>query len=323
MDLDPKEMEALLGDQQDGKGAPSQTVSSPVSDYDLCNPQVFNRAELSRIETCLSNFCRPLVAHLQSHLALPIAVELLDVRVTALRAVLESRPENDHVTRFRVGSGSSPAEVVWNGGFLALVVDRLMGGEGVVDESFVPTPIAQRIADLLTEALFTKVDEAFVQLLDLHTRWPTPADIELSRRVGLSDSIQLLRADFGVEGGEWNSRLVFHFPVDDIRIKVNVEEAEKSSERSSKEVQAGLPLFVATPLSISVRLGEGVISGSDLLDLKAGDVFLLDRNVGDSVDVAVEDHIVFAASLGRDGKKIAVQIRAGDAEKADGPPLVK
>lgn len=86
------------------------------------------------------------------------------------------------------------------------------------------------------------------------------------------------------------------------------EEKEVQSSPASGKLEVDLKAVYDVPLSISVVLGKAVMKVNQLVKLTRGSVVELDRKVGESVDVFVNDRLVAKGEIVLIENKIGVTL---------------
>lgn len=74
------------------------------------------------------------------------------------------------------------------------------------------------------------------------------------------------------------------------------------------ETQASTPADTLRdiPVQISVGLGKASVSLGTLMSMKKGDILTLDKQVGDPVDIFVNNHLVAQGELTMNGEQFGV-----------------
>lgn len=86
------------------------------------------------------------------------------------------------------------------------------------------------------------------------------------------------------------------------------EKEVKSEVTGSSNAEVDLKAVYDVPLSISVVLGKAVMKVNQLVKLTRGSVVELDRKVGESVDVFVNDRLVAKGEIVLIENKIGVTL---------------
>lgn len=86
------------------------------------------------------------------------------------------------------------------------------------------------------------------------------------------------------------------------------EEKEVQSSPAAGKTEVDLKAVYDVPLSISVVLGKAIMKVNQLVKLTRGSVVELDRKVGESVDVFVNDRLVAKGEIVLIENKIGVTL---------------
>ena len=76
-----------------------------------------------------------------------------------------------------------------------------------------------------------------------------------------------------------------------------LEEADKAASKSTSEDGSNIDAILGVKLDVRIVLGRTRLPISELLSLTKGSVIELDRKVGDSVDVMINDRVVARGDL--------------------------
>ena len=71
------------------------------------------------------------------------------------------------------------------------------------------------------------------------------------------------------------------------------------------------------PVKVSVVLGKAKMTLSELMEMKEGEIIELDKNVGEDVDIYVNDNLVARGEVVVEGNMLSVMMTEilGDADK--------
>lgn len=83
--------------------------------------------------------------------------------------------------------------------------------------------------------------------------------------------------------------------------------AEKNLQTKSKE-ETALESFYDVPVSVTAVLGKTVMPIHELLHMGQGAVIELDKQVGDLVDIYVNNHLIAKGELVSQGDKLAITL---------------
>jgi flagellar motor switch protein FliM len=187
-------------------------------------------------------------------------------------------------------------------------VDRLFGGRGAPMEE-------PRELTAIEKKVLRKVGE--VLLRELTALWKPVAELKLklgqvaAKRddlKGYPESESFIVATLGVKTGAAEGLVRIAYPNSMLAPMLRAAApaavaAPKARDRSEVARQVG-----AVPMSVSAALEASMINVRDVLNLRKGDVLVLDNKVTDEVLVSVAGRKAFWARPGSHGGKLAVRI---------------
>ncbi|MEZ0337198.1 MAG: flagellar motor switch protein FliM [Aquificaceae bacterium] len=169
---------------------------------------------------------------------------------------------------------------------------------------------------------FTRIEMRFIQRLlnlcyqELELAWSTvmkvrivPINIETNPTLltvsRAKEKFILLKLTVIIEGSEG----YIYLAIPEASIAPYKDMLKGTTEIKSKSAQKDpIKAFQKIPLKLEVLLGSSQISFKRLLELKKGDVIILDRTVRGPLEVKVEGVSKFLAFLGQLGKKKAIKV---------------
>jgi len=309
--LSKSEMEALLQATREEAPPERPEAGRRVQPYDFRQPSRFNRSQLEK----LKKLNEPLVQNATRH----VARMLRSSAKTQLVSIDQMKWDNllDELGEAAVGFVFVMAPLGHHGvaamdkQFAAGALERMMGGQ----------PEAEDAA--LIE--FTEIDVHVLAHLITHLLAPLP---ELWARIGsfqievgtfLQDlqGLDLFPADEDflqisllVQSAVGSGRVAVCVPFEAVRaLPPESEEAEHSVAEGEAETAAGLrENLLRTRLELTALLGSADIKVEGLLRAEPGDVIILDKRVGEGLDVMVNDKVKFRGLPGVRNGKIAIKV---------------
>ncbi len=169
---------------------------------------------------------------------------------------------------------------------------------------------------------FTRIEMRFIQKLlnvcyqELELAWSTVMKVKITP-IGIEtnptlltvarakEKFILLRLAIIIEGSEG----YIYLAIPEASILPYKDMLKGTAEIKSKTEQKDLvKAFQKIPVKLEVILGRSYINFKKLLELKQGDVIVLDKTIREPLEVKVEGVLKFLAFLGQLGKKKAIKI---------------
>jgi flagellar motor switch protein FliM len=201
-----------------------------------------------------------------------------------------------------------------------VLVARILGDDGEVQSDGKGlTTIEQAIAGNWVENLLPLLKEA----------WAMSTDVDFSLKNISNDSrfVQILPDDspvvsltFNMQSGDVKGQFALCYPLEplegllhnmSLRMSGAMEEDDDSDQAESRILSS----LKIVPFELRAELGRCAVRASQLMTIRKGDVLCLDRKIDDSVDVFLDDKLVFEAKLGRKGDNMALQLSRRRASK--------
>lgn len=312
--LSQDEVDTLLKGVKEGK-VDTQTLapSSDAQPYDLANEERIMSARMPTLEFINERLAR----FFQSSLS------------AILRETVEVTPEPIEVCKFEVfiGRFSLPISInlikmeplkghvllVIDAQMVYLLLDRFFGGKGQTD--------------VKTEGKeFTAIDLKFIQkivnamLEDLQKAWESTQPIRVSfvraetdpqyaMVVGPSELVVVIVFKLQIGGQERNAFLCLPYPtIEPIRAKLCGGLQNDQREVDNQWTDRYKAQLEGSRLSVTAELGAAFLSVQEVMNLKVGDVIVLDKGVNDDLTLKVEGRPKLFGKPGMSRGNLAFQI---------------
>ena len=277
----------------------SGATAAPAEAYDFARPRSVSDRQLVAAEAAHGTLADGLAVALTDALG-----ESVSVRASSLDEVLalDFRASRARPTAFfelglgaigpRLGLDLPPALALF-------LVERQLGGSDPIGD-------ASRALSGLEQAVVETVWLPLVATAFAET-WGT---VPPSRVRGTADPDQidlgadrLVVTDFTVTVGESSGTLSVAYPVETLRVLLEIAMAPPPGPPRAQSVELG-----AVPVDLRAELGRTRLSLGELMDLLPGDVIPLGRSASDPVPVTVGDRFRFEAQTGISGDRLALRL---------------
>jgi flagellar motor switch protein FliM len=315
--LSQSEIDALLSALSSGDLEPSDIEKDEenlkVKNYDFKRPQKFSKDVIRAVEVIHDNYARIVSNYLTAQLRSNVKVKIESVEQITYEEFIHSIPSTTVLNLFRMPPLDGQIILETNEEFVLRIYDVLAGGNGGKKPKFKElTDIEKNIIRHINQEMISKLKLAWEDVMDVE---PILDSIEtnpaLNQILAPNEPVALIT--FSVEMFDTSLLINICIPylsiekvLDNLVIKnwfstldnEQGEEAKENIDRTIKSVDVGMKAV----------LGETKISVNDFLSLFKGDIITLDRSCDTTVDIYVEDKILFKAKPGLKGKNKAVQI---------------
>ncbi len=318
--LSQAEIEALLGglapesesadsDSADAGVAPGKAAKA----YDFRRPDKFSKEHLRALRILHESFARLLASSLTSYLSTSVAVHLTMLEQVAYDDYVRSLPTPTVV--YLVGLAPLPGQAVVeiNLPVARTILDRLLGGNGLIDPSQVEmTEIEMALLKTVGGFITSSLRETWANVLSLRPTTQEPVlSPELAQFAMLAESTVMLVAEVHLFNTTGTLSMCIPYPVlqpimDDLIAQVWFGGSQAiPSEDQNLELHRPMNEVV---LPLSVSLGRANLTVRELLELASGQVIKLDISSTGQLPVRIGDHVKFLGRPGLNGKNVAVQI---------------
>src|SRR5579883_664138 len=307
-------MDRLLSQQEIDnafKAAQSQATEpdAPKAEaYDFRRTDRIAKDQLRTIHFLHENFARSLSSSLSAYLRSYVVVNLISVEQLSFLEFTQSlsSPTSLITLGMKPYDGSAILEI--NPSLVFPIVEMLLGGNGKA-----PTPLTREITEIEQSVL-----EGVLRVIlnDLRTAWTPVASIEFSIESQETEPqlLQILAHNeavvaIGIEVriGETSGMMNVGIPsivIKMLRQKFDQHRTVRKSLPSESEQERMLNLVRSAEIHLDVRVPEQSIPVPDLLELREGDILLLDHGAGAPLELFINGKKKFSGEVvGVSGKR--------------------
>ena len=313
--LSQDEVDALLGGISTGEVPTEDDVSEEmpdVGDYDLTKLDRIVKGRIPAMEVMTDRYVRALMGTFSSALRRVVDVMHASTEVKKFRDFLKSLPVPTSVHIFRMEPSPMMGLLVLESSLVYVLIDHFMGGTGdtrmkVEGRDF--TNIENRLIRKLVMEALRDLEKSW-QILQPVQIFFERSEINPQFAVVVPPSETVLCISLDVEMEAVAGTLILCVPysmVEPLRDKL----LGWGTDREKKDrlwMEQLLSHLVKTNINLSVELGTRPMAIEDILHLKVGDTFELDRSAGDPIPVKVEGIPKFLAYPGHSNNRRAVQV---------------
>jgi flagellar motor switch protein FliM len=291
----------------------SKDTDRQVKTYDFKRPNKFSKEQLHTLNVIHENFARLLTTYLSAQLRTLVQINVFFVEQMTYNEFISSVPTPTiiGVTGFSPLKGAVIIEI--NPSISFAIIDRLLGGSGEYNQKpREPTQIENIIIQKVFDRMTTILHDAWEDIVDVN---PVLEKLETNSQfiqlVSPNEAVALVtfNAQIGKSEGMINiciPHIVIEPIVTKLSAKVWMSSTKKESERShSKCLVRKIRNLKAV---VKAELGKTKLPVKEFINLKAGDVIQLDKNIMSEIDVFVQERCKFKGKIGIYKNKMAVKI---------------
>ncbi|RKY62145.1 MAG: flagellar motor switch protein FliM [Candidatus Neomarinimicrobiota bacterium] len=315
--LSQEEIDALLTSVSAGEKSSSEVDSKydKVSLYDFKHPNLISKEQLRILENIHEGFVRNLGVFLSAQLRMIVDMKLLAVDQIMYSEFVMSiaSPAATYVGNIKSPHSQFVMEI--SPQLVVFIVERLFGGQG----SF--KPITRPIS-VIERKIMNRVIERISQ--EISKNWSTISNVECEftrfesnpefvQIVPASEPVVVVSMEIKVRGNATMLNLCYPYMwVSNILSSPDVQKtimfgSMEASEKEREIIESSLNLTKADLVAI---LGKSIISIRDIIELKKGDVILLNPKINSSIPILIQNHYKFDGIIGNRNSHYAVRIQS-------------
>ncbi len=304
-----QELDAVFQDIQK-KIEEKNLYQQSIRTFDFTQPDRITRNVKKIIENIQDNFSKEVASHLNNKLRANVNIQLVSLSQQSLSEFIEGMERQSCFYVFGINEFDREAVLEIHPYLAFYIVDRIMGGPGHGNQ---------------LERELTKIEQIIMkqlvdEILELNrAAWSRVASFTIGSQNYYSSSnyIQfaktgetIVSATFEVSIEDTQNMLVISYPyylINDLvpEITSDNENSEVSDPRSKELINKNLETS-KTP--ISVKLGQSKLSIEDLINLKNGDVILLNKQTTDNLELIVGEKPRFYGKAGTIKNRFAFKV---------------
>lgn len=315
--LSQSEIDALLSALSSGDLEPSDIEKDEenvkIKNYDFKRPQKFSKDVIRAVEVIHDNYARIVSNYLTAQLRSNVKVKIESVEQITYEEFIHSIPSTTVLNLFRMPPLDGQIILETNEEFVLRIFDVLAGGSGDKKPKFKElTDIEKNIIKHVNQEMISKLKLAWEDVMDVE---PILDSIETNPALNqiLAPNEPVALVTFSVD--MFDTSLLINICIPYLSIEKVLDNLviknwfSTTDNEQGEEVKANINKTIKNvDVAMKAVLGETKISVNDFLSLFTGDIVTLDRSYDSTVDIYVEDELLFKAKPGLKGKNKAVQI---------------
>ncbi|MEF2143989.1 MAG: flagellar motor switch protein FliM [Desulfovibrionaceae bacterium] len=313
--LEQDEVDALLrglsgGDVETETDLPEDDTG--VVSFDLANQDRIIRGRMPVLEIVNDRFARLATNALANTMRKRVDINPISIDMSKFGDFMRSLPVPTSISIFKMDPLRGNAILVVDSRLVFALVESFFGGAGsqpkVEGRDF--TPIEQAIVDRVVKIALTNMEDSWKPVHEVHVEMVrTEVNPQFAAIVPPSDVVIVVT--FEVELENAIGSLIVCLPyatMEPIRSKLHASFQSERLEVDHVWINRFKERLMETPVEMVVRLGRSAISGRQLMQLRPGDVLLLDTDEDDLLEAEIEGIRKFQGLPGRVKGNKAFQI---------------
>jgi len=302
-----------LGDLPSEESFQKSLKQAEIKFYDFGLPNKFSRNDLQTLQMLHDNFIRLLSSFLSGYLRTNVQLRVSSVEQLSYDDFVRSIPTPVAVTIFSMKPLRGKAIMVLNPQFVFPVIDLLFGGPGIMPKHVrhfteIELSILRHLIDKILENMAITWSDVFPVTPEIETLETNP----LLHQVVQRNEITALLTFDGMIGSTSSGIITLCLPY--ILLEPVVTQLASNNrfiENAGQDAEQVKHLHFwleHSEVELTTVAGEVQITVNDFLQLQAGDILMLDRRIGQDMDLYIENKLKFKVQVGTLGQYLGVQI---------------
>jgi len=315
---------ALNTGEVDVKEIEEEQNEKKVRKYDFKRPDKFAKEQLRTLENIHDNYSRLLNNFLSGYLRTFTEVEVLSTQSLIFNEFSNSvsNPAILGIVKLEPLEGEIIIEL--SSDIVFKIIERVLGGSEKDSSDAVSRTLTEIEISLLKSFLkkFLKLmKDSWESIIELNPKlMEIETNSQFAQIASPTESIALITLNIKINNSEGMMNICLPHKVIE-PILPNLSSKMWFSDISKKpitEEQKGqvIKQLAKTNLAVKAVIGGTNISVKELLNIRKGDVLVLDRKADQEIDIYVDDELKFKGIPGKNKNKVAVKIK-GIYQKGD------
>lgn len=291
-----------------------KTNEKEVVPYDFRLPNRISKSQLRTIRNISENFAESFGSYLMTTLQTVVNIRVNTVDQIYYSEYVLSVPDPAVLYAFTIKGTDIRLVLELNVDFALALVDRLLGGNGnSMKPQKVITQIEQKVLSNVIEKIMFDLKKAWMVVDNFEFKLDSfETDIDFVQLSSSNESVLLVSFEISIGDQAYLMNLCFTtFAFDPILSKLSSKRVSniKNSKYYGMSAAEVIKLQLSeVELPVVVELGETQITFQELIDLKIGDIIVLDNKIHNELKVSVNDKLSYYAHPGIVNNHKAIRI---------------
>jgi flagellar motor switch protein FliM len=309
------EIETEVEDHRD----PAEIIS-----YDLATQDRIIRARMPTLEMTNEKFARMFRTTLSSLMRKVVSVTALSVDVIKFGEFLKTLPVPTSLHLFRMDPMRGNAILVVESKVIFTLIDILFGGTGqgtykVEGREF--TAIENNLIKKLVQSALSDLEKAWKPLIDLKISYQrSEINPQFAHIVPPTDMVLIINFEIEIEYTSGIMSLCIpYLTLEPVREKLSAGFQGEQMEMDNTWINRFREGLMYSKVDLLVELGRTEINAGDVINLKKGDVIVLDQYASEALNIFIEGILKFKGYPGICRGNQAIQVaQVGVGKEEDG-----
>ncbi len=313
--LSQQEIDQLLNNIQESGN--ESTISPGIKEaipFDFRLPNRISKNQLRTIRSINESFAETFSSYLMSKLQTIININVISVDQIYYSEYVLSVSNPACLFTIEIKDTDIKGILEFSSEFALTLVDRLLGGYGKGSkQSKVITPIEQKVLYDVVERILQDLKKAWhtVGNYEFHALG-FESDIDFAQITSQSESVLLVTFEIFIGEKSYLMNLCLAtYAFDSVLSKLTSKKLSTIRPINYSGTTARNILIThleKTDINLRIEFGKAGISFNDLMELKKGDIIIMDKKVGEEVDIEIEGKLMFNGIVGTSNNHKAIKI---------------
>jgi len=319
--LSQSQIDDLLHKMRSGDVAKSQPKSNQkIKEYDFSSPKKFTKDQLKSLNNLYENYSRMLSSYFTSILRSACEVSISQIEEQRYYEFTNALPDSTLIGIFSFlpqesTYGETTIMVEFSTSFGYLMIDRMMGGNGVpISPERDYTEIELSVLRLVMEKITFYLQESWSSFFPLQTQFMT---IETNGRFVQTFAPQdvVVIITFDIDDENYKGTANICMPAENLEdlinsfsVKYNRSSKKQDALREKQKRERVFEYLKQSEISLEAHLDDCFMSLGEIAQLQINDVIFLNKKIDEDITVSVEGIPCYKARLGEVDSKMALRL---------------
>lgn len=307
--LSSEELEALLSSVEE-ESSGNRTREKRVSDYDFIRPNKLSGDQIRSLQRLHETIAQNLTMVLSTYLRINLEVNLISLGQLTFDVFRNSLSNPTLINVLSMGQVQEACLATMDMKLAFSLLDRMLGGPGkALERMRALTTIEQYLLDNVIERFLGKLKEGWEALLDFTPQVESrEMDPQFVQVIPSGEMVLVVTFTLQAPGELETGEMCFCIPfisLDAVISKLDYNFQFASTKRRQTDAQRDYIDRVVgdTAVPLRVELGTSSLGIGEILDLKEGDVVVLDQAHDEPLKGYLRDRLKLTGSAGKIGRR--------------------
>lgn len=301
---------------QSGAGAREPGTSPRVQSYNFWSPNRFSKEQMRAVEMVHEDLAERLMSSLPTFLRINLRPRLVHTEQGRLHDFLKDSPPNTLFHMITLAPLPEHMVLTISPNVSYMIIEQRLGGkiEGEIKERAL-TDIDQSILRGLVEHMLNDLKGAWSKVVSIEpTLEDSTVNVNWVQMLMGNEKVMLLTFELMIYGitGAMNIYIPFKLlkPITDELNPHLLISGRKERVPDPAARQAAIQCLKQVVLPVRVCLGRAELTLGEVLNLEVGDLIKLDTGIHQDLIMEVANQKLFQVQIGKNGSRLAVQVRS-------------